>query len=103
MEMPELTLAIFYAFNALRIGAYLPQILRVANDDNGAPTISYTTWSVWIGANGSTAGYALVIAPNWTLFAVNVLNALGCAAVVALTALKRHQFATRRCGGVEPV
>jgi hypothetical protein len=99
MDMPELTLVIFYTFNALRIGAYLPQILRVANDVSGAPTISYTTWTVWIGANGSTAAYALVITPNWTLFAVNTLNAFGCALVVALTALKRHQFASRSCGG----
>lgn len=102
MDTPELTLLVFYAFNALRIGAYLPQILRVVQDNNGAPTISYAAWSVWIGANGSTAAYALIIAPNWTLFAVNVLNAIGCAAVVALTALKRHQFATRRCGSAEP-
>jgi hypothetical protein len=101
MDVPELTLVVFYTFNALRVGAYLPQILRVAQDDSGAPTISYTTWSVWIGANGSTAAYALVIDPNWTLFAVNMLNAIGCGLVVALTALKRHQFAARGCGGAE--
>lgn len=99
MDMPELTLVVFYAFNALRVGAYLPQILRVAQDNNGAPTISYTTWSVWIGANASTAAYALVVAPNWPLFAVNVLNAMGCAVVVALTAVKRYRFAARNCRG----
>jgi hypothetical protein len=93
--MPELTLVVFYAFNALRVGAYLPQIIRVANDDNGAQAISYATWSVWIGANGSTAAYTLLIAPNWTLFAVNVLNAIGCIAVVVLTAVKRHQLTAR--------
>jgi hypothetical protein len=97
MDMPELTLVVFYAFNALRIGAYLPQILRVVQDEAGATTISYAAWSVWIAANASTAAYALVVLPNWPLFAVNVLNAVGCAAVVALTALKRHQFATRNC------
>jgi hypothetical protein len=95
MDTPEITLAIFYIFNLLRICAYLPQILRVALDDDGAKAISYTTWSVWIGANGSTAAYALVIIPNWTLFAVNVVNAVGCAAVVVLTAWKRHQLTPR--------
>ena len=55
MDLPQLTLVVFYAFNALRLGAYLPQIIRVANDKDGAKAISYTTWSVWIGANGSTA------------------------------------------------
>ena len=95
MQMPELTLVVFYAFNALRIWSYLPQILRVARDEHGAQTISYTTWSAWIGANGSTAAYALIITPNWTLFVVNAMNSACCAAVLALTALKRHQFATR--------
>ena len=96
MELPELTLIIFYVFNALRIGAYLPQIARVALDSEGARAISYTTWTVWIGANGSTAAYALIITPNLVLFAVNALNACGCAAVVVLTAWKRRQFAQTR-------
>ena len=63
MDLPQLTLVVFYAFNALRIGAYVPQIIRVASDNDGAKAISYTTWSVWIGANGSTAAYALLITP----------------------------------------
>jgi hypothetical protein len=93
MEMPELTLSLFYAFNAMRIGAYLPQIVRVANDEEGAKAISFTAWSVWIGANGSTAAYALLISPNWTLFVVNVMNTVGCIAVVLLTGWKRAQLA----------
>jgi hypothetical protein len=95
MQMPEITLVLFYAFNALRIAAYLPQILRVANDSDGAKAISYTTWCVWIGANGSTAAYAFVAGPSLPLFVVSVLNALGCAAVVALTAWKRRQITVR--------
>lgn len=94
MQMPEITLVLFYAFNTLRIAAYLPQILRVASDKDGAQAISYTTWCVWIGANGSTAAYALVVTPSWALFAVSILNALGCMAVVVLTAWKRHQLGT---------
>jgi hypothetical protein len=95
MQMPEITLVLFSAFNALRVAAYLPQILRVASDSDGAKAISYTTWCVWIGANGSTAAYALVITPSLALFVVSALNALGCAAVVALTAWKRRQIAMR--------
>ncbi|MDA9546149.1 MULTISPECIES: hypothetical protein [unclassified Bradyrhizobium] len=92
MQLPEITLIFFYVFNVLRIAAYLPQILRVAADRDGARAISYTTWFVWIGANGSTAAYALVIAPSLALFVVSMLNAIGCAAVVVLTAWKRHQL-----------
>jgi hypothetical protein len=94
MQAPEITLILFYAFNALRIAAYLPQILRVAADNDGAKAISCMTWCVWIGANGSPAAYALVIAPSLAMFVVSALNALGCAAVVALTAWKRHQLGT---------
>jgi hypothetical protein len=92
MDAPEITPLVFYLFNALRVGAYLPQIIRVANDTEGAKAISYTTWSVWIGANGSTAAYALVISPSLALFLVNLANALGCTSVVILTMWKRRQL-----------
>jgi hypothetical protein len=92
MDTPEVTLIVFYLFSALRIGAYLPRIIRVANDTEGAKAISYTTWSVWIGANGSTAAYAVVIAPSMTLVLVSLVKALGCACVVILTMWKRRQF-----------
>jgi hypothetical protein len=55
MYLPEITLALFSIFNALRLGSYLPQIVRVATDNEGAKTISYSTWSLWVGANASTA------------------------------------------------
>ena len=92
MELPQVTLALFSLFNFLRLGSYLPQIIRVANDTEGAKAISYSTWGVWIGANGSTAAYAVVNITDWALFAVSTLNTLGCAAVLALTVLKRRQL-----------
>ena len=92
MDMPDITLALFSLFNALRLGSYLPQIARVASDSEGAKAISYSTWFVWIGANGSTADYAIVNITDWTLFVVGAVNALGCATVVLLTVWKRHQF-----------
>ena len=60
MYLPEFTLALFAIFNVLRLGSYLPQIVRVATDTEGARAISYSTWCLWIGANASTAAYALV-------------------------------------------
>ena len=58
MYLPEITLALFSVFNILRLGSYLPQIVRVAVDNEGAKAISYSTWGLWIGANASTAAYA---------------------------------------------
>ena len=92
MQMPEITLALFSIFNVLRLGSYLPQIVRVVADNEGAKAISYSTWILWIGANASTAAYALVNITDITLFTVSVLNAIGCALVVGLTAVKRHQY-----------
>jgi hypothetical protein len=98
MHLPEITLFLFSLFNVLRLGSYVPQILRVAADTDGARAISYTTWSVWIGANGSTAAYAIVNLADWTLFVISLVNALCCALVVALTLWKRRALARRYDG-----
>jgi hypothetical protein len=90
MHLPEITLALFSIFNVLRVASYLPQIIRVATDTDGARAISYSTWCLWIGANASTAAYALVNVADWALFAVSFVNAVGCAAVVGLTMWKRR-------------
>jgi hypothetical protein len=97
MTLAEVTLALFSLCNFLRIGSYLPQILRVANDNEGAKAISYWTWGMWIAANGSTAAYALVNVADWTLFIVSAMNTLGCLAVVGLTMWKRRRLAEAGC------
>jgi hypothetical protein len=94
MYFSDITLAAFSIFNILRLGSYLPQIVRVATDTDGARAISYSTWCVWIGANASTAAYAVVNISDWVLFAVSSINALGCVAVVGLTMWKRRQAST---------
>jgi hypothetical protein len=95
MYLPDITLALFSLFNVLRVGSYLPQIARVASDSEGARAISYSTWCLWIGANGSTAAYAVINITDRALFAISMLNALGCIAVVLLTVWKRRAFARK--------
>jgi len=103
MTLAEITLALFSLCNMLRLWSYLPQIVRVANDTEGAKAISYWTWGMWVAANGSTAAYALVNIADRVLFIVSMMNTLGCSTVIGLTILKRRQFAltqsrTRRLG-----
>jgi hypothetical protein len=92
MSLPDITLALFSLFNILRLGSYVPQIIRVAADDEGAKAISYSTWCIWIGANASTAIYAVVNVMDAVLFFVSAFNTVGCAAVVGLTAFNRYRF-----------
>src|SRR5260221_7983980 len=40
VTFPDLTIALFSAFNVLRLASYLPQIIRIARDQKDAPTIS---------------------------------------------------------------
>jgi hypothetical protein len=90
MTLGDLSFYLFTLFNGLRVVSYLPQILRVARDENGASAISYTTWLLWTGANATTGLYAGVNLGDPMLAAINWLNAVCCALVIALTAWKRR-------------
>ena len=60
MGLEEITLAAFTTCNTLRIGAYVPQIVKAAADRNGASSISLMTWFLFLVAHLSTVAYALV-------------------------------------------
>lgn len=89
MQISDLTLAGFLFFGGIRILSYLPQILRVARDHNGASAISYTTWSTWTLANLATASYAAVNLRDPYLAGVSCIYAACCALVLSLTVVKR--------------
>jgi hypothetical protein len=51
-------LFLFTVFSGVRLFSYLPQIRKVASDTNKASAISYSTWSMWTGANLARALHA---------------------------------------------
>ena len=73
--------------------AYIPQIVRVARDQQGAVAISYTTWWLFALANSSTAAYAVFDQDDLRMAAMFGANAAFCLAVVVLTAYKRMRRA----------
>ena len=92
MTLADATFYLFSFFNALRIFSYLPQIHRVAADQNGAAAISYWTWVLWAMSNASTAAYALVCLGDLPLSAISTINTACCSVVIGLTAFKRCQL-----------
>jgi uncharacterized protein YjiS (DUF1127 family) len=86
---------VYYLFtisNVLRLVSYVPQIHKIARDTHGASAISYSTWILWLVANGTTAVYSISTLGDATMAWVNGLNALCCVIVIILTAFKRRQF-----------
>ena len=79
----------FGFFNVLRLLSYFPQIVAVARDQNGASAISFSCWSIWIGANGSTGLYAWIKIGDVPLALMSSFNAACCAAVLLLAVYKR--------------
>lgn len=83
---------VFAAFSVVRVVSYVPQIMRIAQDRNGASAISYATWSIWFGANVATALYGALSLHDLWLTCVSASYGLCCAIVIILTARKRLSF-----------
>ena len=79
----------FNVFNFLRLASYFPQIVAVARDRQGATAISFSCWTIWIGANASTSVYAWVKLGDANLAFIGAFNAACCLTVLLLAVYKR--------------
>ena len=95
MSLEEITLALFAACNSFRLLAYLPQIFKAASDKNGASSISFMTWSLFLLAHLSTVAYALVNRSDWGLATCFAVNAICCVAILAVAYWKRRRHVKR--------
>jgi hypothetical protein len=94
MHLASFAFIAFTVFGGLRVLSYLPQILRIASDRNGASAISYLTWGLWTASNASTALYAVVNLQDAYLAAISGINTVCCVIVIALTFTKRRLLPT---------
>ncbi|HEX4893351.1 MAG TPA: hypothetical protein VFV47_08680 [Hyphomicrobiaceae bacterium] len=91
-------IAAFTFFNTARLVSYLPQLLVIARDSNGATAVSYLTWTLWVCANISASAYAGVIAGDVALCFIYAMNGFFCLVTIALTAYKRWEWRCQRSG-----
>jgi uncharacterized protein with PQ loop repeat len=95
MPLEPITLTLFAACNSFRVVTYVPQILKAASDKNGASSISFMTWFMFLFAHLSTVAYALINRCDWGLAACFAINALCCVAILATAYWKRRGHAKR--------
>jgi uncharacterized protein with PQ loop repeat len=95
MQISDLTFVGFLGLGSIRCLSYLPQIVRIIRDENGASAISYTTWGTWILANLATALYAVFNLGDTSLAVVSFIYAFFCTVVMLLTVFKRAQHRNR--------
>ena len=93
--VPAVVFALFTSMNSIRIFAYLPQILCVARDNNGATAISYGTWVLFLLSHLTTIAYAMVYVGDPVMALIFCGNALACCAILVVTFIKRRVHATR--------
>jgi PQ loop repeat len=93
MSLEEIALTLFAACNSFRVVAYVPQILKAANDRNGASSISFMTWFLFLLAHLSTVAYALINRSDWGLATCFAINAICCVAILVIAYWKRRSHA----------
>jgi uncharacterized protein with PQ loop repeat len=81
MNSADIALAVFTACNSVRVFAYLPQLMKIGRDTEGAMAISYSTWGMFSLSHMSTVAYAIVVVQDWKMACVFAANTLCCSAI----------------------
>lgn len=91
MNSADISLVAFAACNALRIAAYLPQMVKLARSPAAAHAFCFATWALFTAANLSTAMYAAIVLGDGLLVFVHVLCAACCCLLMGLAWWRRHR------------
>ena len=89
MTLADYSMTAFALLNGARVLAYMPQIICVYRDPNGAVAVSLLTWIMFTAANLATVSYALTVSHDLVIAGVFALNALGCLVIAMLIVVRR--------------
>lgn len=98
MTMVELSFDIFLIFSVIRLLAYGPQIVKIAQDRTGAAVISNATWGLFAASHFATALYSHSALGDFWITITFLANGIGCWLVVAVTLYKRRRFGSPAMG-----
>ena len=88
--VPTVVFTLFTFMNSIRIFAYVPQLLKVTEDRNGASAISYSTWTLFFLSHLTTVAFAIFYVGDLVMALIFSGNALACFAILLATFIKRR-------------
>ena len=91
--VPVVVFTLFTFMNSIRIFAYVPQLLKVTEDTNGATAISYSTWILFFLSHLTTVAFAIFYVGDVVMALIFSGNALACFAMLLATFIKRRKHA----------
>ena len=91
--VPIVVFTLFTFMNSIRIFAYVPQLLKVTDDKNGASAISYSTWTLFFLSHLTTVAFAIFYVGDLVMALIFSGNALACFAILLATFVKRRKHA----------
>jgi len=89
MTLAEYSMTAFALLNGGRVLAYMPQIICVYRDPDGAMAVSLLTWMMFTAANLATVSYAITVSGDLVVAGIFALNALGCLIITTLIVVRR--------------
>ena len=92
MTAADLALGLFACCNSVRILGYVPQIIRIVRDRDGARAISYGTWLSFALSHLSTVAYAVLVVSDLRMAAIFGANTVACVIILILTIHKRRRI-----------
>ncbi|MFO1415023.1 MAG: hypothetical protein U1F10_14185 [Burkholderiales bacterium] len=98
VTVTEVVTWLFLVTNTGRVLAYLPQIRSAWRCENGAASVSRTTWGLFAVAHFSGALYASLVVADLRMALVFVGNFAACTVLVSVIAWKRHAYAVAMQG-----